>query len=82
VNGLGEKQFEHENGNMPTAGNHRNRVAGRVFENNVQHHLVVPRILMMLMIYPINNGAVDFHIAMVCDAGYLEHSITNIRPTI
>ena len=82
MDGFREKRLEHENGDLSAAGNDRNAVAGRAFENNMQHHFVVPRIFMMLMMYPVYNGAMDFHIAVVRNAAYLENSIANVRSTI
>jgi hypothetical protein len=82
MNRLGEEGLEHENGYLSATGNHRDSADGRAFKNDVQHHLVVPRILKVLMMNPINKGAVNFHVAVVRDAGYLEKSVMNVGSAI
>ena len=82
MDGLGKKSLEYENGYMSATGNHRHLTAGRAFENNVQHHFVVPRVLMMLMMYPASNSAMDFHVAVERDMAYLEDDVTDIRSSV
>ena len=82
MDGLREKRLKYENGYMPATAGHCNPDAGGSFENDVQHHFVVARVFMVLMMYPINNSAVDFHVAVIGDAAYLENGIPNIRPSI
>ena len=82
MDGLGEKGLEHENGYVSATGNHCNSAVGRAFENYVQHHLVVARVLMMLMMYPFNNSTMDFHVAVVRDTAHLKNGIPNIGSTI
>jgi hypothetical protein len=48
----------------------------------MQHHLVVPLVFVVLMMYPVNKGPVDFHIAAVRDATYLDHGVPYIGSAI
>jgi len=82
MDGLGEKGLKHENRYVSATRDHCNPAVVGALENDVQHHLVVPRVLMMLMMYPFNNSAMDFHVAVIGDAAYLEYGIPNIRPSI
>jgi hypothetical protein len=82
MDGLRKKRLKHENGYMPATADQCNPDAGRAFENDVQHYLVVPWVFVVLMMYPINNSAMDFHVAVIGDAAYLEYGIPNIRPSI
>ena len=82
MDGLGEKGLKHENRYVSATGDHCNPAVVRALENDVQHHLVVPRVLMMLMMYPFNNSAMDFHVAVERDTAHLKNGIPNVGSTI
>ena len=82
MDGLRKKRLKHENGYMPATADQCNPDAGRAFENDVQHYLVVPWVFVVLMMYPINNSAMDFHVAVERDTAHLKNGIPNVGSTI